>query len=54
MIRFLNRVTTSLPSAPYRGREIDVDAVLCGMQSPAEEAAIVRFHSLSMRMGVAG
>jgi len=31
-----------------------VDGVLCCLQGPSEEAKVVRFRPLSMRMGVVG
>jgi len=31
-----------------------VDEVLCCLQGPSEEAKVVRFRPLSMRMGVVG
>lgn len=36
------------------GSENHVDAFMRGMQVAPEEAAIMRFNSMSMRMGVAG
>ena len=47
--------TFVIQSAQYEWEvKSNVDAVMRGMQVAPEEAAIMRFNSVSMRMGVAG